>query len=684
MVRFIPHQTVFVLLLLLASVYADTKSVYQGTNDATELQDMTVNQGVGADTLWEALCDSVPPGVSNLSAIYCDTLSYKLPLSGTFTNMPAIDGVRLKDGIIMTSGYANNCLGPNENGTTSQEHGWPGDGDLQNVVGQMVMDAATFSITFTSDATINGISFMFCFGSEEYPEYIGHYNDVFICLLDGQNICFDSQDSLISASCAFITVDNQNNQVNLEYDGLTSVLQTSRRISPGNHTVKFAIGDTRDQRLDSGVFLAGFKFDTTMNGTCPVVNIVENHVFEISENTPPQTVAGTVTNLCKYGPVTILDLSSVDEFTLSGWNITVADGAVFDADVQDTYVMTIQATLDTVWNANPWLFRDTAKITIKILASNSWPEIARAVIHDENGNGIGDSVHIVLKGRFPDHYDLTKAEFSWPEGMVDYSAALDASDLQNDTTITFSYDPGSTATIWTTGQSTIALTIDSLGSTSTHSAKLSDGIGPVLAEAFVVERVKPQADTFRVRLSEPIAVSAITGNSFILIKKDQVKEIEIGAVGSVTNLEGESFIEFLVADLLVDAPAPGDSLRILHTGPVKDKKDNSAHNKNAPVPIQFITNTGILPETGDTPFSVSAFHIGAERITVRFCTEVPRKFTALLYNLSGRCIQKISEYRLAGKHSIQFVSEGLPNGSYICRIKADKIYEENTKIVLMR
>lgn len=556
-------------------------------------QDMTVNQGISAQQLWEALCETVPPGVTIRSVTMGRDQARQM---GSYQNIPPIESVQMKDGIVLTSGSANNCLGPNNSTGIGQfgvgAWGMVGDNDLSALVGGTTKDAAVLEIKFDSDNTIPGFSFIFAFGTDEYPEYLNQkWNDVYACFHNGKNICYDMQGNLICLNNVFFGVDNTDGHLNLEYDGFTVVLQTSQKITPGSHTVKFAIADVEDEKWSSGVFLCDFRFDTTNQGTHPVVDIIADQEFTIDETATGPDLVGTITNLCKYTPITVFEAIDIDEFLLDGWDIHVANGVVFDAGNQNQYIMKIRATLDTTWGGDPWIVHDSADMTINIESNNTnpWPQITKSVICDDDGNGIGDSIYAELTFDFPDMYTLSQAEFSWPDGQIDYAESIDNSNLYNKKTIAFSFTPDNTAPVWTDGESSLAVTIDSLGQSSAHSAKLEDGIGPVLIKAAVVKRYVPGPDTFYVTVSEPVNVDAITGNSFILIKGDNGDQINIEPLGGdVEDLGNEKYIKFMITDLNADAPEMGDSLKILHTGPVIDKKVNKAHENNPPVPIEFL------------------------------------------------------------------------------------------------
>ncbi len=590
------HSISLIIIIVFSFLYGSTRRLYdvkekviQGTTQRAI--EVTPNQP--ADVLWKALCMKVPNGVTITRVAFGD-LDAGPVLSGTYKNIPPINGVQMKDGIILTSGKATNCIGPNNQTGMSTEHGEStGDPDLAQAVGEGTNDCSVLIIEFTSDTSIKGISFDFVFGTEEYPEWVGEYNDAFLCLLDGQNICFDKQGNLISVNNAFFDIDNQGNTIDLEYDGFTYVLRTSKRISEGTHTVKFVIGDTRDRSLDSGVFLSNFVFKFTQDSTNPVKYIIEDQEFIVPENTPEKTVIGKIKKLCPETDVSLSVIKDVNDFTvdLQNWDILVADGAIIDYEKQKEYTITVKAVL----KLSSGDIHDTADMHIIItdeLEQDPFPHIKESIIYDDNGNGIGDKIRIEFKLKCPEGYSFKNATFSWPENQIDYDQQLSQNDLIDEKTIQFKFTPENNAPIWTKGTSTIKVFLDSLGKELSRTSDLLDGIGPLLEEARVLKRYEPGNDTFFVRITEPVQVAKIKDKSFILIKKDHTKEIEIAPIDAVEDLGGESHIRFAVKDLTIDAPAPGDSLKILHTGPVADKPNNKAHQDNIPVPLKFI-NTNV-------------------------------------------------------------------------------------------
>lgn len=198
--------------------------------------------------------------------------------AGTYTGFNFHDqntSLTLTDGVVLTSGSAVNAVGPNNStGATSAY------GDINNPMGdarldamvapEVTFDANTFSVQFTTDPGVTGVQFQFVFGSEEFPEWVGQFNDVFAAFLDGKQISFDPAGNPISVNNNYFQLNNSNDNTypaysvgktvvayDIQYDGLTPALTTQAALDPNvsTHTLTFAIADTRDQVLDSGVFL---------------------------------------------------------------------------------------------------------------------------------------------------------------------------------------------------------------------------------------------------------------------------------------------------------------------------------------------------------------------------------------------------------------------------------------------
>ena len=162
--------------------------------------------------------------------------------AGTYTGFNVTDGTHslsLGNGIILTSGLAVNALGPNNSSGVSKSWGTAGDTDLNSLIGTN-NDANAYTVNFTATPATKSVSFSFVFGSDEFPEFVGEFNDAFAAYLDGKQISFDSKNNPITVNNNFFTLNNTNPSdttttatqgktvvnFNLQYDGLTPVLST--------------------------------------------------------------------------------------------------------------------------------------------------------------------------------------------------------------------------------------------------------------------------------------------------------------------------------------------------------------------------------------------------------------------------------------------------------------------------
>ena len=146
----------------------------------------------------------------------------------------------------------------------------PTDVELQNAVNSAfsgageVEDYTSLAFTFTvTDPTVKGIRFDLVFGSDEYPEYSdSSYVDIAAVFVNGTNYALFNQQqtqplSILDQNLAAGNfINNDNGQRAIEYDGVSTKLEVIAPIVQGVNTIKFAIGDTGDQILDSGLFIA--------------------------------------------------------------------------------------------------------------------------------------------------------------------------------------------------------------------------------------------------------------------------------------------------------------------------------------------------------------------------------------------------------------------------------------------
>jgi hypothetical protein len=200
--------------------------------------------------------------------------------------------IGLQKGILMATGDATNCIGPNNSYASSTSLNTAGDALLSSLVSPyQTHDAAILEFDFVplSDT----IRFRYVFGSEEYHEYVNsQFNDVFGFFISGPNPAggnYQNKNIAIvpgttntpvsinnvnlghanngstptgpgSNSTYFI---NNNNGLTIQYDGITTILTAWAVVTPcQSYHFKIAIADAGDGALDSGVFLEENSFST--------------------------------------------------------------------------------------------------------------------------------------------------------------------------------------------------------------------------------------------------------------------------------------------------------------------------------------------------------------------------------------------------------------------------------------
>ena len=202
--------------------------------------------------------------------------------SGLFTGEAGILG--LTSGILLTSGSVNNVVGPNNQSGATGANGVAGDAALSALAGQTTFDASILTINFTP--TGNNISFSYVFGSEEYPEFVNQFNDVFAFFVNGTNFALIpgtntpvSINSINAGVNSGLFVSNTSGVRNTQLDGFTTVLSFVAPVTPNvQNTLRLAIADSRDNILDSAVFLQGGTFSvcgTPGQPACPGGSVPE-------------------------------------------------------------------------------------------------------------------------------------------------------------------------------------------------------------------------------------------------------------------------------------------------------------------------------------------------------------------------------------------------------------------------
>ncbi|OFX67148.1 MAG: hypothetical protein A2X12_07890 [Bacteroidetes bacterium GWE2_29_8] len=210
-----------------------------------------------------------------------------IQVTGNPTAIGAFDGtnthINIKKGMLISTGYATNAIGPNNDPSSSQDFQMAGDPLLDNLI-YPLSTADAMRIEFDFVATSDSVSFRYAFGSEEYPDYVGMgFSDAFGFFISGPNpfggTYTNKNLALVPGTSLPVTIDNINSTTNsqyyvpndtgvspqaIQYNGYTRVLTAASAIVPcQKYHIILVIGDAGDGSYDSGVFLEAGSFSSS-------------------------------------------------------------------------------------------------------------------------------------------------------------------------------------------------------------------------------------------------------------------------------------------------------------------------------------------------------------------------------------------------------------------------------------
>src|SRR3989441_6074077 len=304
------------------------------------VQDQTT-AGVTPTSLAQSLAGA---GVTISNVTYAGTTKS----SGQFQGGTTIIG--FDSGVILSSGFATDVIGPNKSDSTSKVLGTGSDADLTALSGFPTFDKTVLEFDLVPQAST--LTFQYVFASEEYNEFANtQFNDVFAFFVNGTN-CATVPGTVPPKPVSINTINGgnqlgvnpknpalyRNNDlsdgpalIDTEADGLTVVLTCATAVNAGvtNH-IKLAIADASDPVLDSYVFLKAGSFvssnitlapQTDTNPTFTTHTVTAN----VTENSLPAS-GKVVTFMVTAGPhvgttgTATTDANGRASFTYTGVN----------------------------------------------------------------------------------------------------------------------------------------------------------------------------------------------------------------------------------------------------------------------------------------------------------------------------------------------------------------------------
>ncbi len=177
--------------------------------------------------------------------------------------------IGLDSGLILSTGKIEDAVGPNRADNTTTQYGTPGDAVLSQIAGDQTFDAAILEIELIPQS--DTLRFRYVFASEEYPEFVGQFNDAFAMFISGPGISGMANIALVPGPNIPVTVNNVNNGntntgpctncqyyidntngSTVEFNGFTRVFTAIARVTPARY-INFVL------QLPIPVMSAGFR-----------------------------------------------------------------------------------------------------------------------------------------------------------------------------------------------------------------------------------------------------------------------------------------------------------------------------------------------------------------------------------------------------------------------------------------
>ncbi|RMG54331.1 MAG: hypothetical protein D6722_29150, partial [Bacteroidetes bacterium] len=215
--------------------------------------------------------------ISNVN-INCDTV----PSTGgfnphTYPQMGGFNGVGtsvLDSGLLLTSGSADYAVPGLQTGV-GLGIGSPGDADMVTLLTPNnpppVVTNDACAVTFDAVASCDTIRISYVFASNEYPTFVGAFDDAFGAFVTGPGYPTPTNFALVPGTTLYPSVNNVNDATNnayyigptgfgapsgTDYDGQTVALEAKIPVIPNtSYTIKLVVVDEGDQAYDSGVFI---------------------------------------------------------------------------------------------------------------------------------------------------------------------------------------------------------------------------------------------------------------------------------------------------------------------------------------------------------------------------------------------------------------------------------------------
>ncbi len=226
----------------------------------------------------------VGKGVTVSNVTYTGDLRALGEFNGSQSNIGLLQGFMLSTGSVIEGvddmGNRVGPIGPNDKKKIGLlPLGTSGDSDLDNLIDGSTYDAAVLEFDFIPQG--DTVEFQYVFASDEYPEYIFNFNDVFAFFISGPGISGGVQNlAVVPGTSNPVTINTINESTNstlyipngtgkegesqysnpkvVQFDGFTVPLTAISKVVPcQTYHLKLAVADVLDAAVSTAVFLKG-------------------------------------------------------------------------------------------------------------------------------------------------------------------------------------------------------------------------------------------------------------------------------------------------------------------------------------------------------------------------------------------------------------------------------------------
>lgn len=338
------------------------------------------------------------PGVSVANLVYTgDSLAI-----GKFSDITGTSGI--DSGLVLTSGQLYGVPGPNNTMSMTGQNIMPGDSNLSIMASMTTYDAALIEFDFTPLTDTLMLSFIF--GSEEYPEFVGFFNDVFAFWVWEQAATVPYNMAIVPGTSTPISINTINNDTNSAYyidntngmvlqaDAYTTPITQMYMTTPGqNYHFKIGIADAGDAAYDSYVFikskgLLGYAKMPSANFTYTISGNTVNFTntggwarkfhWDFGDGTTDTTANPVHTFPSKSEQYTVT-LSAINYYQIDTMSVTIAVGGVPVPNIEKELTLSVVSSGNGLYclNLNPLITANSLVSIFTMTGSQVYSEIIK-------------------------------------------------------------------------------------------------------------------------------------------------------------------------------------------------------------------------------------------------------------------------------------------------------------------